>query len=686
MRQHISISKSLFELSSDHFPVLFSIGKNIEIRELTMKRDIKNADWKKYQNIINQKVSEITPPETIQDLDTSVEKFQNIIIEAINNCTKSKKIRQEKQEIDQFTLRLIRLRNIRRRQYQRSRLLHLKTIINNLNKTIKNSLNRIHNESFGDKIRNMDPYSKPFWKMAKVLRKKQKIIPPILNDKKYVITPFEKCETISEQFEKAHRLSLNTISSIEQKVEETTNFLNNYQILQVESSFCTKEDVEVHLKTLKNFKATGLDNIFNIYLKKLPIKAIEFLTICFNKCSNLCYFPKVWKTAKVIPILKPKKDPKLASSYRPISLLPCLGKLFEKIIHEKIKEHVTENNIYINKQFGFRNGHSTSHQLLRVSNILKSNKNRKYNSAVALLDIEKAFDSVWHKGLIYKLKQFNFPIVIIKLVQSYLTNRYFKVHMNGTFSSSKPIPAGVPQGSILGPTLYNLFTSDIPKFPPHSDLALFADDTAIICNAKPIKTVIKRLKNCIELYFKYLSKWKITPNKAKTQIICFPHKFSKKNIPVEPLVIDNFDIDLDWVKEIKYLGLIFDQKQNYSKHIKDTINKCNFYRNALYSLICRKSKLNIKNKLAVYKQIIRPVMTYGSPVWSSCANTHKNKLQIFENKTLKMILNLPIRTPSIQVYKEANIVNFKNHIQNLNIRFKDKTMLSEYELINTLYE
>lgn len=154
-----------------------------------------------------------------------------------------------------------------------------------------------------------------------------------------------------------------------------------------------------------------------------------------------------------------------------------------------------------------------------------------------LLDIEKAFDSVWHDGLIYKLNNYGFPKYLLKLTKSFVTDRKFLVAINGTFSSQRNIPAGVPQGSVLSPLIYSLFISDFKKL-KNCEMAYYADDTTIMAVAKQTKTIINRLHKGLQSCNRYFQKWKIQLNTAKTQAIIFPFNNSPKRKPQTPLIFD----------------------------------------------------------------------------------------------------------------------------------------------------
>ncbi|GFT73218.1 RNA-directed DNA polymerase from mobile element jockey [Trichonephila clavipes] len=212
------------------------------------------------------------------------------------------------------------------------------------------------------------------------------------------------------------------------------------------------------------------------------------ITNLINNILKVGYFPQLWKTASVIPILKPGKDPTLPDSFRPISLLPVLSKITEKIIQKRLCQHLNDNDVLIPQRHGFRAGLSTSHQLLRVVEYIKSGFQDRKSTGAVFLDIQKAFDRVWHVGLLYKLIKMNTPPHLIKLINSFLNNRSFTVKVNNTHSSNRIIIAGMPQGSSISPILFNIYVNDTPRT-SQSTICMFADDTAILAQSNELQLV-----------------------------------------------------------------------------------------------------------------------------------------------------------------------------------------------------
>ncbi|GFT62960.1 RNA-directed DNA polymerase from mobile element jockey [Trichonephila clavipes] len=302
---------------------------------------------------------------------------------------------------------------------------------------------------------------------------------------------------------------------------------------------------------LNNKKAPGKDGIKNIALKALPLNAITNITKIFNSCLQQNYFPQEWKHALITVIPKAGKDEKFPDNYRPISLISSLGKIFEKILLNHINNYCEENNIIPDFQHGFRSQTSTQHQLLRATNLIVNGFNNKTYTVGLFLDVKKAFDRMWHDGLIYKLILFKFPTYLIKIIHSYLDNRTFNVKLNNVLSSQRPILASTPQGSILSPALCNIYTSDFPT-DNNMTVCLFADDAALLCTRNTVQEAMNLTQNYIYKLELWLTKWRIAINTDKTHAIVF-RKLRSHNSP-PPLQI--FNSTIEWTFQRNWLPII----------------------------------------------------------------------------------------------------------------------------------
>lgn len=689
LSRNISSPIVIEELSSDHFPVILELGEDA-VTKNTKRKNYEQVNWSAFQREVDSCLNIVCPLETTNDIDCALNTIETAITSARNNYVRELAPVSNAIKLDNTTKYYIRLRNIYRRQFQRTRLPEKKAQYKQLSKIIQERVEHLRNESFNRKLRQLPNHSKPFWKLSKVLKSKPRPVPPLntdnsLGDVDRLITPTEKANALGQHFVSSHGLGQSIVSRHEPAVAEGIAMIDSNLVNVPNDQVITADELLAVIKKCKNMKAPGFDNIFNLELKHQSTHFFERLAFIFNRCLELGYFPSRWKLAKVIPILKSGKDPSSPRSYRPISLLSALSKLFEKVILTRLLEFADGNNVFLREQFGFRKGYSTTHQLSRVTNIIKRNKSVAKTSVMALLDIEKAFDNVWHDGLIYKLQQCNFPAYIVRIIHNYLRDRSFQVSLSGASSDTFPIIAGVPQGSLLGPVLFNVFTSDIPRLPNGGVLSQYADDTALLYKGRVIRTLTRKLQEGLDALSEYFASWKICINAAKTQTIVFPHTRSPRLVPPASVKIRLAGQDIAWSKEVMYLGLTLDSKLNFKSHIEKTATKCNILIKSLYPLINRRSKLSPKNKLAVFKQLFIPVIEYSAPVWECCAKTHKLKLQRTQNKILKMILNMPWHTRTSIIHELAGIEPLQDRIAATCEKFRNRCVHSTNETIQNIF-
>lgn len=423
------------------------------------------------------------------------------------------------------------------------------------------------------------------------------------------------------------------------------------------------QELNRHIFFLNNKKTPGSDSIPNIVLKKLSKKAITFLTSICNACLSIGYFPYEWKLATIVMLHKPSKPKNLVSSYRPISLLSNISKLFEKIIHSRITKFLTKNNILPNHQFGFREEHCTTYQICRMNEIITSGFESKAYTTVAFLDFELAFDKVWHAGLLNKLHFLNFPPYIFKIIQSYLQDRSFQVKINSSLSPPKGIRAGVPQGSVLAPILFNIYVADLPQ-PAGCSLAMFADDTAIIVNHTNILQARNILQSACDDLSIWLQTWKIQLNPSKS--ICKIFTLKRKYNDPPPIILNEIEIPWNADNEsVRYLGVHLDKKLTWRPHIKIKLKEAYTRLAILYPILNRKSKLKNEMVLLIYKSILRPLLTYACPAWCAVCPSGLKSIQIFQNKMLRISVDAPWFIRNSQLHRELNIEYITEHIKKL---------------------
>lgn len=431
------------------------------------------------------------------------------------------------------------------------------------------------------------------------------------------------------------------------------------------------QQVKKEISKLNNKKSAGYDKIEPRAVKSLPKKGILFLTSIYNAIIRLQHFPSQWKCAEIIMIHKPNKPEHDVISYRPISLLSTLSKIFERMLAARLRMILEKENIIPDYQFGFRQKHGTPEQCHRVINNITDSFERKLYCSAVFLDVKQAFDRVWHHGLLYKIKQI-LPAQYYLILKSYLSERMFYVKVNDETSSICNINAGVPQGSVLGPLLYTFYTSDMP-ISSNVTIATYADDTALMANNTcPVKTSAL-LQNELNNMQDWLKRWRIIINTEKSKHVTFTLR--KEECP--PIHINNSIIPKSNV--VKYLGMHFDKRLTWKDHIKAKRDHLNIKTLKMNWLLGPRSQLSIENKLKLYKVILKPVWTYGIQLWGTSSNSNVEILQRYQSKTLRRIINAPWYVSNNQIHRDLKIPKIKDEIN----RFSSKylTRLSNHSNI-----
>jgi len=278
--------------------------------------------------------------------------------------------------------------------------------------------------------------------------------------------------------------------------------------------------------------------------------------------------PEDWKLAKIIMIPKHDGNSKDPEKYRPISLISCLGKLTERLIKTRLYKFIEDSKFLVKQQSGFRNNRGSADSLLFFTQKISESLNKGKKACGIFFDISKAFDKVWHNGLIYKLIKLNVPSYIIKYLVDFLKDRKFRVSVGESLSDPCSIFCSVPQGSVLGPLLFLIYINDIPLTDSKhiSYSSLFADDLATIFIYNKLNKVENKVKCYLDSLVSWLFKWRLKMNASKCSYIIFS-KAGSRNKDRMNLNFSNGLIPYD--SNPKFLGVIFDEFLNFKKHTEN---------------------------------------------------------------------------------------------------------------------
>lgn len=297
------------------------------------------------------------------------------------------------------------------------------------------------------------------------------------------------------------------------------------------------------------------------------------------------------------------------------------------------------------------------------------------------MDVEKAFDRLWHNGLLMKMIDLRIPNWLIHLIKSFLSDRSFRVKVKDSLSDPLHFDYGSPQGSVLSPLLYNIFTSDLPtdKF---CEIALYADDTAIMTSSRFVKQIDKKINDYYMKLTRYFTKWKILINGGKTQGIFFT-KRKTKQLPTHPLKLGKDTIN--WGTSLKYLGYIFDAKLTQITHIEGARKKADKMISLVYPLINRRCAVSVNVKVLIYKSYIRPILTYANQLTTRASRTQFGKLVTKENKLLRMIVDVPYDYSAKATRDLAGVESLTDFSIRTIKNFVDKCKNHDNPLIKSLY-
>ena len=335
------------------------------------------------------------------------------------------------------------------------------------------------------------------------------------------------------------------------------------------------------IEGLESKKSSGHDGISNTLLKVIKASISQSLTIIINQMLTTGIFPDAFKVSKVIPLYK-KGDSSLLVNYRPISLLPTISKIFEKVIHDQLYDYFDKYNLLAEQQYGFRKRHSTECAAVKlIDHVSKEMENEKTPTNV-YIDLSKAFDTLTFDILLFKSKYYGVTDTALDLMRSYLTNRKQYVVFNGCQSDYSEIYTGVPQGSILGPLFFSIYINDLINVSNRLNVLMYADDTTMYFNLeefeylnreRDINTELKKVNTWLKLN-------KLSLNAQKTKLMIF-HRKQKQ---VDEINVQINGTQIERVESFNFLGIMLDENLTWKSHIEMVAKKISKVTGILYRL------------------------------------------------------------------------------------------------------
>lgn len=417
-------------------------------------------------------------------------------------------------------------------------------------------------------------------------------------------------------------------------------------------------------------KAPGEDGVRIQMLKRGSSKLFHLLAVVLNTCFALGYFPRSFKAAKVVMILKPQKPAADPGSYRPISLLGAIGKIYENLVNRRIARFINAHNIWAPFQAAYRCGYSTTDHLLHINEVAHEVMAKRRLMLCASLDCSRAFDKVWHPGVGHLMREYGFPLHHIRLVKSYLSDRSVRVECANALSVRFSPKAGTPQGGVLSTTIFNLYVNRVSQQTKFCTILQYADDifAYIISGFRQRSLVSKRLSSDLQRIADHLRRLKIPLNAGKSRLLPI---YRAPAFPPANIKVTMNRSELTMVKDHKFLGVPIHYRPFVNRPLINQIRGVCDRLHSKLKAICdpRYSSLSTKTILRLSTVYLRSVVAYGGVSLYNAQACDIDRINVIQNRVLRLAYGTSTLCSNERLHQLANIPTLHDQLKALAVKY-----------------
>jgi ribonuclease HI len=662
LEQHISWTVD-DDMGSDHSPIIIKIT-NVKTRlhrepakrKLRWKRKGDKVNWEGFCKSVEDQIDQIPKDASLKERN---QRFTELMVKAgLVHVGKSKPRNSRFQWYTPAVRTALKKRNMLRREVKEKREEWLKATVE-----ARETVDEAKQQSWIDFLDELElnPDTTKVWSTIRSLSGTPDSAAPneamVHNGVTYT-TNSKKADLFAKHYASVSRLTFNKDDRAKHRElkKEINNLPNNLE----ECEDLTLSELEAAIKATNSKGAAGGDQIPPTFLKNLGTKSMQFLLDMFNESFKTAVIPQAWRSGVIIPILKAGKPASKLESFRPISLTSVIVKALERMIHARLYR-LAEKKGWINKaQAGFRKGRSCEDQILRITQNISDGFQKKPmgRTVLLMLDYSKAYDKVWVQDLLLCMIKKGVPAMFIKWIRAFLQCRTARVMYNGSLSKTVHLRQGLPQGAVLSPLLFLFFIDDLHQLIPDGvDIAMFADDASVWSEDPDLNRAAARIQEVAERIEEWSRKKKMMINVSKSEVAVFTNCTNEAKWRPNIKMLGN---DVPFNPSPKFLGVYLDRSLSFQEHVTQTTKKASTRLRILACLASKEwgwSKLNLKR---IFMATYRSVLDYAGAAWQPfLSNTQMKKLDVCQNKALRLITGQYASTPVEALRLEAGVESYQ---------------------------